>query len=185
MKRVEWKFYIDYEKEEAWLNSMSEKGFAFTDFFLCRYAFEDSGPGEYIYRIELLENLPGHPESRKYLNFMEENGVEYISSWARWVYFRKKASAGPFDIYSDIESRVAHYRRIATLFFVVMILEISLSIPQFSIWLDHVSGGYRGGTTFNLGAGVLLLCLAAIFFNGWNSTRKKMKELLLEKNLRE
>ena len=129
MKKHVWKLYMNYEKEEAWLNTMSAKGLAFTDYFLFRYTFEDSEPGEYIYRIELLENLPGHPESRKYLNFMAENGIEQISSWNRWVYFRKRAADGPFDIYSDIDSRIAHYKRIATLFFIVMIIEISLSIP--------------------------------------------------------
>ena len=178
MNSVVWKLYLNYEKEEIWLNEMSAKGFAFTNYTFFRYVFEECEPGEYVYRIELLENLPGHPESRKYLNFMEENGVEHMSSWFRWVYFRKKAAVGPFDIYSDVESRIVHYKRIATLYFVVMIIEILCCIPQYYAWLDL-------STVFNLVAGVILLCLAVIFFTVWNSVRKKIKGLLLEKALRE
>lgn len=90
MKTIIRKAYWNYEKEEKWLNEMSANGFALTDYFWCRYVFTDCEPGEYIYRIELLEYLPTHPVSQKYLRFMEENGVEYVASTTRWVFFRKK-----------------------------------------------------------------------------------------------
>ena len=47
---------------------MSAKGFAFTDYSWCKYVFEDSDKGEFIYRIELLGNLVKHPESKKYID---------------------------------------------------------------------------------------------------------------------
>ena len=185
MKRVEWKLYIDYEKEEAWLNSMSAKGFAFTDFFFCRYVFEDSEPGEYIYRIELLENLPGHPESRKYLNFMEENGVKQISSWHRWVYFRKKAVDGPFDIYSDIDSKIAHYRRVSFLQLVIICMGILVGVPQLISILDTYFGYGREGEVYILVPIAILFCTDVVLLINWISIRKKMKGLLSEKTLRE
>ncbi|MCL1981543.1 MAG: DUF2812 domain-containing protein, partial [Clostridiales bacterium] len=98
MKKTIWKLFVDFEKEEEWLNEMSAKGLAFTDYFFGRYTFADSAPSEYVYRIELLENRKGHPESQKYLNFMAENGADCVSTWYRWVYFRKKAASGSFDI---------------------------------------------------------------------------------------
>ena len=185
MKRVKWKLYMDYEKEEAWLNSMSEKGFAFTDYFLFRYVFEDSEPGEYIYRIELLDNTPGHPESRKYLNFMEENGVEHISSWIRWVYFRKKAADGPFDIYSDIDSKVAHYRRISFLWLVIICMGVLVGVPQlFSIFDEYFVAG-RGEVLYRLVPIAVLLGMDLAIFINWIAMRKKMNGLLQEKALRE
>ena len=31
----------------------------------------------------------------------------------KWIYFRKKTADGPFDIFSDVESRMGHLNRIA------------------------------------------------------------------------
>ena len=97
MKYVIHKAIWNYEKEEQWLNEMSAKGLAFTDYSWCRYVFTDAPAGQYIYRIELLENMPTHPESQSYLRFLEESGVEFVSSYMRWVYLRKPASDGAFD----------------------------------------------------------------------------------------
>lgn len=99
------KAFWDFEKEEQWLNTMSARGLALSDYSWCRYVFADTPENRYIYRIELLENLPTHPESMAYLRFLEENGVECVASYMRWVYLRKNASEGPFDIYTDIDSR--------------------------------------------------------------------------------
>jgi len=67
MRLYKWNAFMDHEKEEAWLNDMAARGFAFTDLALLRYSFEDCELGEYTYRIELLNELPMHPESRRYL----------------------------------------------------------------------------------------------------------------------
>ena len=79
MKYVIWKAYWDYEKEEQWLNEMSARGMAITDYSWCRYVFTDAPNGAYNYRIELLEYMPTHPESMAYLRFLEENGVEVVA----------------------------------------------------------------------------------------------------------
>ena len=174
MKTTAWKVFLDYEKEEKWLNEMSAKGFALTDFSFCRYAFADCEPGEYIYRIELLENVHGHPESQKYIGFMEENGVEHIASWVRWVYFRKKAEYGPFDIFSDIGSRLTHYKRILALFFPIMCMEFLLGISQFH-W----------GFPLNNIAGIFIICLGVAFLIVVLSLRRKIKALKQEQLLHE
>ena len=135
MRTIIRKAYWDYENEEMWLNEMSAKGLALIDYTWCRYVFADCEPGEYIYRIELLEYLPSHALSRSYINFVEETGVEHISSYMRWVYFRRKASDGPFDIYSDIDSKIRHYRRI-----------LCLLAP---IGLVNFSAGLNGAINFN------------------------------------
>ena len=104
--------YINYISEEKWLNSMSQKGLHMVNYtFLC-YTFKEGIPGEYIYRIELLKELPTHPESAAYLRFMEESGVEVVATYLRWVYFRKKASEGTFEIYTDRKGKIGHARRV-------------------------------------------------------------------------
>jgi hypothetical protein len=61
MKHIVWKAYWNFEKEEKYLNEMSSKGLALTDYSWCRYVFEEAPRGEWVYRIELLENYPTHP----------------------------------------------------------------------------------------------------------------------------
>lgn len=90
MKRAIWRLYLNFEKEEKWLNEMATAGWMLTDYSWCRYVFEEGREGEYVYRIELLKNLPTYPLSQKYLRFLEEAGIEYVAYYARWVYLRKK-----------------------------------------------------------------------------------------------
>lgn len=66
-------------EEEKWLNNMAAKGLALTGVWLFRYEFEDSEPGEWVYRMELLRHTPEHPESRKHIAFMEETGAEMVT----------------------------------------------------------------------------------------------------------
>ena len=119
MKYIIRKIFYDFEKEEKWLNEMSAKGFALVDYSWCKYVFEDAPQGEYIYRLEFLEKPLNAPQSQEYIRFMEEAGAEFVDSYFRWVYFRRKASEGEFDIYTDIDSRIKHYSRIRNLFLIL------------------------------------------------------------------
>jgi hypothetical protein len=104
---------------------------------ICKYVFEDGEKGKYIYRLEMLENHVSSPESISYIKFLEETGVEFVGSVFRWSYFRKKAEDGIFDIYSDIPSRMNHYRRIQSLFLVVFFLNLTISITNFMNYLNN------------------------------------------------
>lgn len=128
MKQVVWKLFMNYENEEAWLNRMSSQGLHCIDYCFGRYVFEQGKPGEYIYRIQLLDNPPKQAESLVYLSFLEDAGIEFVASQLRWAYFRKKAADGPFELFSDSESRIAHYRRI-----IVMLIPIALANLFFGI----------------------------------------------------
>ena len=133
MKYIVRKAFYDFEKEEKYLNDMSARGMAFTDYSWCRYVFEDAPPGKYVYRLELLENPANHPESMNYIKFMEESGVEIVSYYMRWVYFRKKAADGPFDIYTDLDSRIVHYTRIRSFFTALLIINLITGLINVAI----------------------------------------------------
>ncbi|MBQ9148842.1 MAG: DUF2812 domain-containing protein [Oscillospiraceae bacterium] len=96
----------DFDKEEQWLNEMAAKGLCLISVGLCKYEFEDCVPGEYSIRLELLKEKPMHPESVKYMEFLEETGAEHVGSYMRWVYLRKKKADGEFQLFSDKESRI-------------------------------------------------------------------------------
>ena len=100
-----WFWVWDFEKEETWLNEMAAKGLCLVSVGFCKYEFEDRIPGEYRVCLQLLDKCPRHPESKKYIEFLETMGVEHTGSFTRWAYFRKKAVDGKFELFSDNDSR--------------------------------------------------------------------------------
>ncbi len=109
-----WFWLWEFEKEEKWLSSMAEKGLVLDSVGFCTYHFKECVPGEYSFKLEFLDNLPSTPEGSQYIEFIEETGAEYIGSYFRWVYFRKKTDKGSFDLFSDSASRIKHLNRILT-----------------------------------------------------------------------
>ena len=100
-----WIWVWDFDKEERWLNTMAQQGWVLDKLGFCRYEFVRCEPGEYIVRLEMRE----HDEA--YLGFMADAGAEYVGRMVKWIYFRRKAEYGPFDIFSDLDSRIAHLDR--------------------------------------------------------------------------
>lgn len=182
MKTIVRKLYSHYEKEEKWLNAMSAKGLALTEYTWCRYVFEDCEPGEYIYRIELLENALSHPESKAYIAFMKESGIEHVSSYIRWVYFRKKAFEGAFDIYTDIDSRIKHYTRIIRLWGIIGLANLSIGIANFHTAFIRLS---EYGTQILLHLYCLNLILGGLLIGLCIPYFRKITKLKKEKSLRE
>jgi hypothetical protein len=115
-------------------------------------------PGAYQVRLELLENQLKHAESQQYLRFLEETGVEQVGHYFRWVYFRKKTADGAFDLYSDLESRIKHLKRI-----IALILPISLA--NLCIGL----GNSWSASLINLALGILGC------FGAWKLTQKRKR----------
>jgi len=187
MKHIVHKAYWDYEKEERWLNEMSARGLAMTDYSWCRYAFADAPNNAYTYRIELLENVPTHPESMAYLRFLEENGVECVASYMRWVYLRKPTAEGPFDIYTDIDSKIKHYQRINYFYTVFMFVEFAaafanLGIGIANLFMNEQLGNFSYG---NLVIGSIVLLFGLMFLFLGVPLRRKIRKLRQEKAIHE
>lgn len=176
------KMYLDNKKEEKWLNEMSSKGLALIDYHWCRYVFEDSPNNEYTYRIELLGHLPNHPESMAYLKFLEENGVEFVAKNERWVFLRKKTVEGPFDLYTDIDSRIVHYKKINRLWNIAILIFLSAIIFNF---LRGLSNDLRIEKIGSFTLASVYILIAIIFIIKALPTKKELKKLKLEKNIRE
>jgi hypothetical protein len=119
---ISFRLYFDKDAEEAWLREMSQNGWAFQKFFLGFYTFEPCNPGEYNYQIDLLDNWSSN--KTEYSSFMADLGVEVIGQWWRWVYLRKKAADGPFEMYTDAQSKIALYSKIKAFFQIALIIEV-------------------------------------------------------------
>lgn len=183
MKQTIYKVFIatQYEKEEDWLNEMSEKGLALVHAGFFKYIFEDSAPGEYIYKIQLLDSLHWNRKSTSYLQFLEETGVEHVASIFRWVYLRKKSEDGPFSLYSDVGSTIKYLQRLQLFFISLMICEYIFGIQN--ILIGTVT--YNELRFINILLGIFLLFLGVLLtIAAWEHT-KKIRLLRRESQVRE
>lgn len=126
-------FVWNFDAEEKWLNEMAAKGLCLVSVGFCKYEFKDCVPGEYRICLQLLDKMPKHPESQKYIEFMEETGAEHVGSFTRWVYFRKKASEGSFELFSDHASRFKYLTGIVS--FIALIVGLNLYIGLYNLFL--------------------------------------------------
>ena len=168
-----------FDKEEKWLNEMSAQGWHLCASSFLTYMFEEGDPGAYQYRLELLNNLPGHPESKHYIRFLEETGVEMISSWGRWVYFRRKSDSGSFDLFSDADSRITHLNRILTLIGVLTALNLIGSTNLIIRWPNW------GGDTEYVLAVAFCSLVALLFVYGFIRLARARHRLIKERILHE
>ena len=165
----------NFDKEEKWLNEMAAKGLCLISVGLFRYDFEDCEPGEYQIRMQLLKNLPGNPESRKYIEFLESTNIEHIGSIAPWVYFRKKTADGKFELFSDIESRIKHLTLIINTILFLAVLNLLSGIYNISLAIAFHN-------TFNY-IGLVNIAIAFFIAFGILKLRKKRSTLKKESQL--
>ncbi len=166
----------DFDKEEAWLNQKSAQGLALIAVGFCRYEFEEAAPGAYQIRLDLLPHGPNHPESQKYLQFLEESGIRQVGSLRRWVYLRRSTQDGAFHLHSD---RDAQFKMLGRL----MVLLGAVAFPNLYcvIWNLYVYWRYQAIVSL-FGA---LVCTTFLFLLtwGWWVLYRKSKTLQREQNI--
>lgn len=180
MKKILYKWFWAWqsEEEEAWLNRCSSLGLQLSDVSFIRYAFDEGSPNAYRYRLELLENLPDHPESIAYIRFLEETGVEMIGRQFRWVYLRKRTDQGPFDLFSDLDSKIRHLDRILKLLVPILFLEVSITLINLSTFLS-------GRSQPILDLSILPAAVALLILYGVIRIVRKRSNLVKERKIRE
>lgn len=171
-------FAWDYDKQIAWLNEMAGKGLNLVKVSFNKYVFEQGTPGEYSYRIEWLKQWPTRPQSVSYIRFLEEAGVEYVTSFKKWAYFRKKTSEGAFDLFSDLDSRINHLQRLITLVICLLPPLLIVLILNLWLWAEHRQIG-------NAVASGMLAVMLISFTAGLMKLSKERRHLKNERILRE
>jgi hypothetical protein len=162
------KLYFDKDLEEQWINEMAIKGWALDKFFLGYYTFSPCKPGEYTYQIDLLDNWVGDREN--FSSFMEEVGVEVVSQWYRWVYLRKLACDGTFEMYTDTESKIKQYRRMMHFFMVGAFLE------SLCLWVE-INSSFQLQHPLIWGFTLLIAMLLLVFIHVIFKCRWKIQQL--------
>lgn len=122
-----WFWAWEFDEEEKWLGDMAAQGKALVSARYITYEFEDSVPGEYTVRLEMLEHMPASEEGKQYIEFVESTGAEYLGHVMKWVYFRRKAADGPFELHSDNATRLKHLKRIIALLRPLAVINVGLA----------------------------------------------------------
>ena len=165
---IKFKLYFDKDKETQWLNEMSQKGWAMTGFFAGFYRFEPCDKGKYTYQIDFGNEF--FSVSDDYREFMSDSDIEIIQSWGFWVFLRKLSSEGEFQLYTDVDSQIEHYKKIRNMFKAVTVIElICLFIELFSASMTN--SPLLWSFVF------LILAIIIAFFNITNRTNDIIHEL--------
>lgn len=119
---IKFRLYFDKDAETEWLNRMAAEGFAMTGFCMGFYHFDRCEPGKYIYQVDFGDHF--FSASEDYREFMQDTGVEIIQNWGYWVFLRRLAEKGKFELYTDVDSSIEHYTKIRRMFKIVTVLEL-------------------------------------------------------------
>ena len=109
MTKKVWNFFTiaQWEEEEQWLNEMARNGYNLIGVkCFVRYIFEQGTPGEYIYKLDLPDNLEHGMDDKAYCNFLAECGIDVVCKQKQWLFLRKKAADGPFNEQGDMFAKL-------------------------------------------------------------------------------
>ena len=112
-KRV-WRFWTiaEYEQEEQWINEMAHDGWALTAVGFCRFIFRRTRPGEFIYKLDMVERTTQDEVKESYFNFLTECGIRIVGEYKDWIYLQKRAADGPFDMKNDTYAKLRKVNKI-------------------------------------------------------------------------
>lgn len=175
----------DYEREQKWLNAMSRSGWNFvrTNGFI--YTFEKGTPGEYIYKLDLPNESMTDVEVDAYYKFMEECGIEVVSSFKFWRYLRKKSADGPFDATNNAMTQLSMVNKaygVATKTMNIFIVIFALVVLALNIALSFVTGNvaeFISGIIHGIASSAFLV-MAIIMVPIIQRLRSRMNELIDE-----
>ncbi len=123
-----WMWAWNFDKEEEWLNQQAQNGWVLDGLGFCTYHFVKCEPDEYTVRMEMKPMKELGSNCDDYIRFLEETGAEYIGRMVQWIYFRKKTELGTFDLFSDLDSRIAHLDKIAKMMLIILFANLVIGL---------------------------------------------------------
>ena len=111
MKKI--KFFLDFEKEEKWLNKMEQNGYSFEKKSLFYY-FTKTDSSDGVIKIDY-RHFKLYKDFADYISMFEDSGWKHISGTksSGTQYFRLIDKEKNEDIFSDERSRAGRYKRIS------------------------------------------------------------------------
>jgi len=178
---VNW--FLDFDKEEQWLNAMCKKGWAFWHTNGVLYRFKQCEPGEYIYQIDFDEKKSKEIVG-DYVVFRCSCGDQFVHQWKNKIYWKRETSSGPFEAEENVVAKLRLTNKafnfhqesfigltIIAAFAFLVLIPIGRHLPEcfFSDWLVH----FGEGLTYGILLAQIFLLLPAL-----RKLRKKTNELI-------
>ena len=186
MTKKVWNFFTiaQWEEEEQWLNEMARNGYNLIGVkCFVRYIFEQGTPGEYIYKLDLPDNLEHGMDGKAYCNFLAECGIDVVCKQKQWLFLRKKAADGPFNEQGDMFAKLKMTNKAYS--YAVRILSRLLRTFAILIFVDILVMcliGYSdilASIVNGIGIGAIF-ALTIVWVPLMDSLRKKMNTLINE-----
>ena len=147
------KIFFDIEKETKWLNSLAKQGYRLTGKSGFTYRFKMFEKGAYIYQVEKRKPFTSD-KNLDYIDFISNLDINTVAIQWGWFYFEKENDGKDFELFTDIQSKISHYKNL--IFTLLIIGFFSLSILS-----SGVQGPYILNISFPLVANSLIVLFAA------------------------
>ncbi|MCR8643413.1 DUF2812 domain-containing protein [Paenibacillus sp. N1-5-1-14] len=125
-----YKFFVNFDKEERWLNEMASKGYILSSKNV-GYKFGKGSPEKANYRMDY-RIFNKREDFEDYRALYEDSGWRHIagtkSSGAQ--YFKQMDEFTTDDIFSDSSSKAGRYDRIARMWSTIFILFLAIMISS-------------------------------------------------------
>ena len=142
------------EREEPFLNEMSQKGWHLVKANYCRYTFQLREPMDYQYRMDFISKELGR---EGYIQLLQDAGWEIVDTrkdeLGLWAYCKKlRSEDGSLELYTDAESKLESVRRLKKAYWrvsgVVLVAFVPLALLLFDwhISLSGLIGGVFGAS---------------------------------------
>lgn len=127
------KMFVDFKKEEKWLNEWIEKGYVLTKVTrLGMYTFTKTGPSNKVVKIDF-QVLKNRDQVDAYESLYAEFGWTHISGRkGNSHHYLIKEKDGHDELFSDNPSKAAMYKRLATYYGTTMFLFVVILFALFS-----------------------------------------------------
>lgn len=146
------KVFFDIEKETKWLNSLAKQGYRLTGKSGFTYRFKTCEKGAYIYQVEKRKPFTSD-KNLDYIDFISNLDINTVAIQWGWFYFEKENDGKDFELFTDIQSKISHYKNL--IFTLLIIGFFSLSILS-----SGVQGPYILNISFPLVANLLIVLVA-------------------------
>ena len=149
-------YAIDPERIEEQANRMAKEGWLLEKFGSLFSTYRRGKAGEYEYRVQVKE---AGMDRLTYVAELAEFGIEEVGGVGDLLVLRKKADGAPFELYSDLDSRIAQQKK------AVRYLRAGLIMSFFwgsSMLMNaNVIGRYAGVAAINFSTAKVLMLVAA------------------------